>query len=486
MLGGFIMNLTLKQLFKFGAVCASACALSASATDYVSDSFEAPDGSLDLPVGEYKMVTSGAQNEITNLAWVAVSGDASTLVLTNAAYADYTATKGEGPITNEASELILNLETEGNILSRAVTNVLDITSQDVYIDTLIQFTPSEDEPVIDTADVKVALYVNAQSNLVVVSSMYDDPPNSYNPIETNSVIDLGYPIDPAKWYRLSMRVTFDAPDTLTDIYIDGVLITHANAYDISGAVNGGSSFLSIESQVADINFISFQGTGSLDELVVSDEMPTFPDAPVAITLTLVPGDGNVSFSPLGPVESGTEVTITAVDWYRIASVTGPINEDLSGAVGEASVVTTLTAAASCSVTATVAQVSGNLPIGGLNLDLSKLSTWALGQSLGEGDVDETNIDDYLLNVDVGTDATIEITSIVVDETAGTTTITVGADTLDVDFTDINGVLTVYTTTDLGVAFTETAKFVVELTPTAPEATLVITGISDEFIKAVVK
>jgi hypothetical protein len=367
---------------------------------------------------------------------------------------------------------------------------VDIALGTVYVDTLIQFTPSEDEPVIDTADVKVALYVNAQSNLVVVHNVYVDPGNNdYSTYETNSVVDAVGTIDPEKWYRLSLMVVKNGfGDQGCEIWLDGTKLISENAFDADGNVNGGPDatlFINIDTGL-DINFISFQGTGSLDELVVSDEMPTFPGAPVAIMLTLVPGDGNVSFSPLGPVESGTEVTITAVDWYRIASVTGPINEDLSGAVGEASVVTTLTAAASCSVTATVAQVSGNLPIGGLNLDLSKLSTWALGQSLGEGDVDETNIDDYLLNVDVGTDATIEITSIVVDETAGTTTITVGADTLDVDFTDINGVLTVYTTTDLGVAFTETAKFVVELTPTAPEATLVITGISDEFIKAVVK
>jgi hypothetical protein len=484
------MNLTLKQLFKFGAVCASACALSASATDYVSDSFEAPEGSLDLPVGDYKVTYEGSQNEITNLAWVAVSGDASTLVLTNAAYADYTATKGEGPITNEASQLILNLETEGNTLSRAVTNFLDIEDAPVYVDTLIQFTPSEDEPVIDTADVKVALYVNAQSNLVVVHNVYVDPGNNdYSTYETNSVVDAVGTIDPEKWYRLSLMVVKNAfGDQGCEIWLDGTKLISENAFDADGNVNGGPDatlFINIDTGL-DINFISFQGTGSLDELVVSDEMPTFPGAPVAITLTLVPGDGNVSFSPVGPVESGTEVTITAVDWYRIASVTGPINEDLSGAVGEASVVTTLTAAASCSVTATVAQVSGTLPIGGLDLDLSKLSTWALGQSLGEGDIDAGNIDDYLLNVDVGTDATIEITSIVVDETAGTTTITVGASKPAVDFTDINGTLTVYSTDDLAVDFAEVISVPVTITPAALQATIVIDEVADQFLKAVVK
>ncbi len=477
------MNLTLKQLFKFGAVCVSACALSASATDFVSDSFEAPNGSLDLPVGDYKVTYEGAQNQITNLAWVAQSGDASTLVLTNAAYADI---NGEGPISNETSSLILNLETEGNTLSRAVTNVLDISAAPVYVDTLIQFTPSEDEPVIDTVDVKVALYVNAQSNLVVVHKVYDaEIENSW---QTNSVID-SITIDPSAWYRLSIKVDGFLGDQLESvkIYLDGNLLTHANAYDDNFVLGAGSNFLNIQAD-KDINYISFQGTGSLDELVVSDEMPIFTSTPVAIMLTLVANDANVSFDPAGPVESGTEVTITAADWYRIASVTGPVNEDLSGAVAQPSFVVTLTAAASCSVTATSAQVSGTLPIGALELDLDLLSTWAMAQDpvLGEGDIDETNIDDYLLNVDAGTDATIEITSIVIDEVAGTTTITVAASTAAVDFTDINGTLTVYTTDDLAVDFVELASVTVTITPAALQATIVIEEVADQFLKAVVE
>jgi len=475
------MNLTLKQLFKFGAVCVSACALSATATDFVSDSFEAASGgSLGLPIGEYKMVVSGAQNEITNLAWYAESGDASTLVLTNAAYA---AINGEGPISNETSSLILNLETEGNTLSR--TAGVDIVSNgSVYIDTLIQFTPSEDEPVIDTSDVKVAMYVNAQSNLVVVHTYFI---GGVDPVETNSVIDNIGTIDPAAWYRLSMEIKDLAPGYgyfATKIFLDGAALSNELAVT-EDFTDGGNWFMNINSANM-LQFISFQGTGSLDELVVSDEMPIFASTPVAIMLTLVAGDANVSFSPVGPVESGTEVTITAADWYRIASVTGPVNEDLSGAVGESSFVVTLTAAASCDVTATSEQVSGTLPIGGLDLDLELLSTWALDQGLGEGDIDETNIDDYLLNVDAGTDATIEITSIVIDEVAGTTTITVAASTLAVDFTDINGTLTVYTTDDLAVDFVELASATVTITPTAPLATIVIDEVADQFLKAVVK
>lgn len=462
------------------------CALSASAVDYVSDSFE--EGTDGMAVGLYKQVVNGPQDVTTN--WFAAVGDASKLVPVNAAYA---AINGEGPITNEASVLMLNLETEGNTLSRKVGDIAFSGEAPVFVDTLIQFTPSEDEPVIEGTDVKIALYVNAQSNLVVVHNFYRDPQGldpevpDYGQDLVSSVITAAGIIDPEKWYRLSMKIGLSPfSDLGTEIWLDGVHLTGDNAFDVTGNKNGGDNaflFLNIDTALF-VSLISFQGTGSLDELVVSDTMPVFPDIVASVMLTLVP-TANVTFSPVGPVESGTEVTITAADWYRIASVTGQ-TEDLSAAAGEKFITATLTADADTDVTVTVAQVSGPITIGGTVYDLGSIAAWALNNNVGENDVGENDVDDYLLNVAPGTDATIEITSIVVDKVAGTTTITVGAVNPLVDFTALNGTLYVYTTADLGTAFAQTVKTVVELTPSAPEATLVITGISDEFIKAVVK
>lgn len=479
------MNLTLKQLFKYGVVCLSACALSATALDTVSDSFEAGTpalgetlGSDGLPIGEYKMVVSGGQDEITNLFWYAAAGDASTIVSNDAAYADIV---GDGPITNDTAELILNLETEGNTLSR--TAGVSVATNPGYIDTLIQFTPSEDEPTIDTSDVKVALYVNAMSNLVVVHSMFVDPSTGdYTVIETNSVIAA---IDPDAWYRLSMKVVTDAGETFTQIYLDGVLITHPNAFELDpGTSNGGSDFRSIEAGVPTINLISFQGTGLLDELVVSDEMPNFA-TPVAIMLTLVPADMNVSFSPVGPVESGTEVTITAVDWYRVDSVTGPINETVLG-LPAVSVTTTLTAVASCSVTATVAVVDGTYPIGGGSYDAATVAAWAMANGLDETDVDGSVEDDYLLNVDPAEgDATIVITDIVITG-ATTLTVTVGSSNPNVDFQTLNGTLKLYATTTLGGTWTEVASYTLDGGTTEIDADVSGVANATDFFKAVVE
>ena len=452
------MNLTSKQLFKFVAACACACAISATATDYVSDSFETTDshpgvdGSFGLPIGEYKTTTYVVGvDTFTNYVWYAAAGDASTIISNDAAYADI---EGDGPISNTTAELILNLETEGNTLSR--TAGVSIASTPAYVDTLIQFTPSEDDPEIDMTDVKVALYVNAESNLVVRHKMFGAS------VETNSVLSA---INPDAWYRLTLEVkNLDGFGTYaTRVRIDGVAVTHANAYvePFDAVTTGGEWFLNYQVGTGNdtVKLVSFQGTGLLDELVVSDEEPNFGGGPVAIMLTLVGiGDGGAVFtaggSPVTEVESGTEVTIEATtDWYVISSVTGPINEDVSGLLPADSIVTTLTATASCTVTADTAVVSsGSTGIGGGTYPLSLVAPWAIANSLGEGDITGEMEDDYLLNVAPGTNAGIVIDSI---EVSGTT-VTIVVSTLNnlVDFDNINGTLKLYSATTVDGTYTE--------------------------------
>ena len=465
------MNLTLKQLFKFGVVCVTACALNASATDYLSDSFE--DGTVGQSIISYGVTV----DQVTN--WVADATDASTIVYTNAAYANIS---GDGPIAG-TSELMLDLDTEGKILSRAVTNDLDIATP-VYIDTLVQFAISDDEPTIDTTGIKVAMYVNAQSNLVVVHNMYDPPSGAYPQVETNSIIS-GV-MDPAEWYRLTIKVYYDGVDTFALIYTNGTLITHANAFDFDNDVNGGDHFLSLIPQDNDIDSIGFQGTGSLDELVVSDTNPWGSTVVISLVFAGASGTFTAGGSGVTEVDSGTEVVMTAAEWYRITSVDGPIDETITG-LPLGTVTTTVTSDSDCTVTATVAGVSGEFDNGNVVVSNSAtLATWATtGQTLAEGDIIQSDLDDYLLNVVRGTDATIAITSIEVDAVADTTTIEVDASDSLVDFTVLNGALDVDTTDDLGTGFTETAKVVGEAT-TASDATLTITGVADEFIKAVVK
>ena len=417
------MNLTLKQLFKFGAVCASACALSATATDYVSDSFETV--ATNTAIGEYKLGVGG-QN-VTN--WF--STGASTIEVNDPNYGAYT---GGYPIDALDKDQILNLDTAGTTLSRAVTNVVDISLANVYVDTLVQFVLSDGAPSVDTTigttDVKIALYVNAQSNLVVVHNSID---SNYEYQPTNSVVNNIGPIVPGDWYRLSMELS-NIGEYATRLYLDGTELTSAEsvADDDTYTAGTGSYFLNL-SDSQNFDAISFEGTGLLDELVVSSTAPDFGTS--VVWLTLSSPDGKVTFSPVSPVESGTEVTMTAADWYEINAVTGPFTAAPTLTLPAGEVTAVLSATADCTVTAAATLVSGTD------------ATWADAYGVSEAEFAAgTYENNYLLNISTGAVAEIVITSIAVDGIE--TTITVGSDGDVVDFADIYGDLTVEDSSDL--------------------------------------
>ncbi|MFO7936677.1 MAG: hypothetical protein R6V06_03620 [Kiritimatiellia bacterium] len=484
------MNLTLKQLFKFGAVCACASALSATAaTNYVEDSFEVSDGGSEgLAISQYKFTTEGGLDEVTNYAWFAEAGDASMIILTNEAYASYT---GDGPIIG-TSELMLDLATEGNTLSRTC-GVTVADNSYLYVDTMIQFTPSEDDPLIDDDDLKVALFVNAQSNLVVRHGRYDDPgePNwDYTLTLTNSVID-GLTIDPDQWYRLSIAVYYDEEingEVFCRIALDGTVISHGNAYDYDGDVNGGTYFHSCVNDYDNVlEKVSFQGTGSVDEFVLTDtDYAEVFGGGTAVMITLVSEGGNVTFNPEGPVESGTSVEITATDdWMWLASLNGAVSE--AGVVDAVSITTNLTAAGSesCTVTAVVEYADSSQPIGDGSYPYDSVGPWASANGLTPGS-DFTGLeDDYLLNVAPDTNAELTIDSITVDGTD--VTIVVGnTDNANVDLDNINGTLTLYSTTTLDGTWTEVGSAAVGSGNDTVQIDISGVANATDFFKAVVE
>ncbi|MDA3926353.1 MAG: hypothetical protein PF904_16815 [Kiritimatiellae bacterium] len=490
------MNLTLKQLFKFGAVCVSACALSSSATGFFSDSFEAPEGTNGNSIALYKIAVSGTQSENTNFQWFAASGDASAIAITNAAYADI---QGDGPITGEVSELILDLETEGNTLSRTVGVSL---ATSVYVDTLIQFTPSEDDPDLSgSTDIKIALFVNAQSNLVVRHMYVDAVPPVVTHV-TNTVIELAEDINPDKWYRLSMELKQFNGVYGTKIYIDGTAITHpfALAEGESSPTLGGSYFFNIV-QANSMELISFQGTGALDELVVSDEAPYF-STPAAIMLTLVFNDNlmdvtqdAVTLASNDQVAVGSTISIDAIDWYEIASVTGDgvvYTGPIGSQTNETSGALTMETEAAVDVTIAAQYYTGQIPVDleGNTVDAGKLAAWAYGQELTQNYV-EVNaaalLDDYLLNVDEGTDAELKITKITVDGSLATIEIEPTVGTVDLTPAGLNGTLNVYSKDDLTAAWPTTPAATQDFTiETAGKVTATVDVGDGKFLKAVVE
>ena len=206
------MNLTSKRMLQFLTVCTGVCALSASAQiEWASDNFEAEgtgftNAAINSAARYYKMGVTGLQNEGTNFVWFADAGDASKIVAGVGAY--------EGPrsITNaNAQAQVLQLETEGQTLMRAlfvngVTGTVSFAAAPVYVDTLLKFTPSEDNPEITDGNIKIAVFVNVNSNLVVNHKFTDG--TSF--FATNSVFTALGPINPADWHRLTIMLAAPA------------------------------------------------------------------------------------------------------------------------------------------------------------------------------------------------------------------------------------------------------------------------------------
>jgi len=521
------MNLTSKRMLQFLSVCAGAFALTASAqTIWVSDNFEATnvaDGYTNAVVGDaagmYKAYVWGTMSQWTNLTWEAGAGDASTIQLFEGSY-----TANTRPIDDGNAKLqALKLETEGQTLTRYIafeatpdpdddeaktqptTIPVSAASGPVYVDTLMKFTPSEDDPEVTDATVKLALFVNANSNLVLRHCYwYEDPATGDGDyLPTNSVFDADsdtpIAINPEQWYRLTIKMqyhsSYDAIQTW--VWLDGTPLAHYNGETEQGSAHNGPIFYTLNgSQI--LSQVSFQGTGYVDDLVVTDTIVPFQTA--GTTLTLVFNDNllnvfdvnDAGVASNATITSGATLKIYTEDWYQINSIGGDGIEWIGDTPGE--LVTNVTGTISADVAGRTATIEAGLYTGTIQTGLTgtyatvpadKLAAWAIANSLTLADVVANAadyLDNYLMNVGVGVDTGIEITSIVYDPTTEKATITVEATDPNVNFNGLNGTLTVWTSDDL-TTLGSTTKFTREINVPGTVATFVVDEVAGKFIRA---
>jgi len=483
------MNLTSKRVIQFVTVCAGFCALTAAAglgggadpsTWWVQDSFEAPEGTNQQDIAAYKQTISGTLNENTNVLWVIQGADESKIVSdeTSAGFV------GQRPM-DAAKNLVLELATEGNTLTRHVIGDGSVTGQSfnlssVYVDTLIKFTPSEDTPTISN-DVKVAVYVNVNSNLVVYHSAEVDEVM----VVTNSVFNTL--ISPTNWYRLTIQLDVVEAAPVCKIYLNGEALTHLNA------IAGGDMFFTAAAGTT-LSAVAFQGTGWVDELSVANGAYSPVSAAILLTLSyddtfgVVKTNGVVVASG-GTVPTDTLITIDAADWYNVTNVlgvtyAGELNMNL--ATGIVSSATAATAAITFGPYST-----GSFPMGEGTPDAGKVAAWAIANSVSESQVAANAAgwyDEYLLDLapDAAVTNTIAITSIAVGATDAT--VKVVASSTAVDFGSINGTLNIYAATNLVTGFgaTPVASNLLTFTPANNTNTVVVPIASGSFIKAKVE
>ena len=502
------MNLTSKRMLPFLTVCAGALAFTASAqTQWVADNFEAEgtgytNAALDSAAGLYKMGVTGTQNENTNFVWFADQNDASKIVTGVGAYS------GARSITNaNAQAQVLQLETEGGTLTRPLyvngaTGSVDFSAAPVYVDTLLKFTPSETDPenITEASGIKIAVYVNSSSNLVVIHKYTDGSVF----IRTNSVFTSLGVIDPAAWHRLTIKLAYSETgdngfyNPLFEIWFDGDRLTHANGAVNTTTYSGGGYFFPLVDGNIQLTQVAFQGTGALDDLVVADWTTPLKSTGLLLTLSFNDDLLDVTFDSSAVTNgqvvtvgaSGSALAIQAIDWYQVNGVTGTgvSYSGSTGSLSQASSGTVTVDQSGRTATIEASQYTGTIPTGlpgaYANVPADKLSAWAVASGLTQAQVMANAadyLDNYLLNIDESIDANLEITSITIDEVAEIATITVSATDPAVNFNSINGELVVWTSDDL-TSWGEPVSYSISLT-TASEVTIDVPYAAGSFIKA---
>ena len=222
----------------------------------------------------------------------------------------------------------LDLSTEGGILWRSINNIsqeqgeggttydlgtpANVTSEGLYLDTLVQFTPTEDggAPELGPAD-KLAIWLNVDStatpsvtNLQVRANLYDfgEAPSATATTFTLVASNNLKTVVAGEWYRLTVKAIPNV--MLTDgsgvipafeIYIDGVPMYATTAQfttmmvttltgmdelseDTAAAIAANKLFPSLAEMGAQgstptLQGVGFKGSGALDDIVWTTEDP---------------------------------------------------------------------------------------------------------------------------------------------------------------------------------------------------------------------
>lgn len=310
------MNISTTAKRLLGAVAMlgiAAVASSAYASYTYTDDFE---GYTPVPK------TIVGENSLDGMIWSGDAGDLSSVVATN-----YTFTDAEYPITPGAHTQVLLLDTQGATLTNTPTALP--ADAIYYVDQMVYLVPSEEEPASVTTDTSVhtAVYLNSTSNLVVYTGGNDGTNNVFVTF-TNEVL-------PETWMRLTVTLDFDTGDGFTQkrymkFAINGVDLESDSGYASigdEGAPNTGPWFFTAnknEKPTDVVASLAYQGTGMIDDVVVTDEDPFGTTGPQYYIASVLTGLGTASPSILETVNEGdaAEIIYTYTggeDWGAITA-----------------------------------------------------------------------------------------------------------------------------------------------------------------------
>lgn len=262
--------------------------------------------------------------------------------------------------SGEAGRNYLELNTEGATLWRTMnygngtempTSGVDVPDGGIYIDTMVQFTPTEgaDVPLKPTSGEgdnavysdKLAIWLasssdSAETNLMVFAKSFDfQSESTTTKFETYKLAyvdgDAAINVNPGEWHRLTVKGR-NIPDATGDeatveisvftIYLDGKMLkavpdTEQQAPFTSEFLEGYGEDDSLKTELASntmiaglgetknkgtafsLTAVGFQGTGAIDALNITAENP-FGGTPAAteyvLSITLGTGVGTVTYT----------------------------------------------------------------------------------------------------------------------------------------------------------------------------------------------
>lgn len=302
----------------------------ALASNYVQEHFEG------YEVGD-KIIEAGAAS-----GWSSDTEDDASIIVEIAN--DFVQRTGiSRPASGTPGPQALQLVTEGGTLKRELASAQSFEESDLYVDTLVQFVPSEDLlDLSDDKEIKVAAYayiteideVSSVTNLAIYHMVYD---SEMGPVITNTVTSKI--IDADEWYRLTIKlVNGGSGFQACQVMLNSEAISDANnAYsntwddrlaDDDVDPDGGTWFLSAATvSSTSISSVQFKGTGYIDDLVVTDEEPDYEPGgaglPFEVTQSSdwVGGSANDQSATIEvPYGSSTTLVYTASDFYVIDSI----------------------------------------------------------------------------------------------------------------------------------------------------------------------
>ncbi len=465
----------MKKLMFAAAIAASAAAFAdpINAISFENSQYASIDNATNL-TGKADIPDPGRESATGATGYYflyeAQSGSSDSSFVTNvaAAFTDGKITGYYNGLENYSNQKYLALDTEGGTLWRSIGQLTGnndalgtaqaVAATGTYLDTLVQFTVTEDEaPTVGEGD-KLAIWLQAgegTTNLMVKANYWASA--GEDPVATAFEID-GLSIEPGTWHRLTVKAipsitTTGAPFPAFQIFVDGTSVaakTPQYGEDFQDVASGRyvagigelvaanklfPTLASRPSVLEDVTLqgVGFQGTGAVDEIVWTEDNP-FPAATIDFTLTwtasevsavsyvlstdlattnsltsgtavqLAPGDGTATIELIPTFETG----------YEFDKVTmGETDLGLTFAIPGVTTNATLFAKAAAPAYPTYIDTTDTTIKG-------KYDAWK--QAVGFDDSStSTHLNQFLLNVDesatVG-DTALEITEIKQNATAG--------------------------------------------------------------------